>query len=189
VLSGSITADKVTKLSVFAEKSAKTSSENELRALYAERGIDDLYKTVYMADRIGETLNGVICSVTSFGFFVRTEDMCEGLVPISSLNGEFFFDEVNFTLASQSRIFRLGQSVTVSVTEADIISRKVTFTLISCNEAIVPKNKTVQKKEAPSHREYSKTKAKSSHSDRRTKERKYSKDHGKYKKGNRKKHR
>jgi ribonuclease R len=42
VLSGSITADKVTKLSVFAEKSAKASSENELRALYAERGIDDL---------------------------------------------------------------------------------------------------------------------------------------------------
>ena len=143
VLSGSITADKVTKLSVFAEKSAKASSENELRALYAERGIDDLYKTVYMADRIGDEIDGSICSVTSFGFFVRTEDMCEGLVPISTLNGDFFFDEANYTLASNDRIFKLGQRVTVSVTEADIISRKVTFTLISCDEAMVPKGKRI----------------------------------------------
>ena len=143
VLSGSITADKVTKLSVFAEKSAKMSSENELRALYAERGIDDLYKTVYMADRIGEEIEGSISSVTSFGFFVRTDDMCEGLVPISTLNGEFFFDEANYTLTSSSRIFKLGQRVVVSVTEADIISRKVTFTLVSCEEAIVPKEKHI----------------------------------------------
>ena len=141
VLSGSISSDKVTKLSLFAERSAKASSENELRALYAERGIADLYKTVYMADRIGQTLSGTICSVTSFGFFVRTEDMCEGLVPLSTLNGDFFFDETNLTLTSHDRIFRLGQNVAVSVTEADIIARKVTFTLVSCDEAYVPKSK------------------------------------------------
>ena len=143
VLNGAITADKVTKLSVFAEKSARMSSENELRALYAERGIDDLYKTVYMADRIGEEIEGSISSVTSFGFFVRTDDMCEGLVPISTLNGDFFFDEANYTLASSNRIFKLGQRVTVSVTEADIISRKVTFTLFSCDEAVVPNEKRI----------------------------------------------
>ena len=143
ILNGSITADKVTKLSVFAEKSARMSSENELRALYAERGIDDLYKTVYMADRLGEEIEGSISSVTSFGFFVRTDDMCEGLVPISTLNGDFFFDEANYTLASSNRIFKLGQRATVSVTEADIISRKVTFTLVSCDEDIVPNEKRI----------------------------------------------
>jgi predicted RNA-binding protein with RPS1 domain len=96
-----------------------------------------------MADRIGDELEGSICSVTSFGFFVRTDDMCEGLVPISSLNGDFFFDEANYTLASNDRIFKLGQRVTVSVAEADIISRKVTFTLVSCGESIVPKEKRI----------------------------------------------
>ncbi len=141
VLDGSINGDKVTRLAKFAERSAKESSENELRALYAERGIDDLYKTVYMADRIGAELDGVICSVTSFGFFVRTDDMCEGLVPLSSLDGDFVFDEANFVLASRDRIFRLGQRVTVSVYEADIISRKITFSLVACDEAKIPKSK------------------------------------------------
>ena len=181
VLSGSITADKVTKLSVFAEKSAKMSSENELRALYAERGIDDLYKTVYMADRIGEEIEGSISSVTSFGFFVRTDDMCEGLVPISTLNGEFFFDEANYTLTSSSRIFKLGQRATVSVTEADIISKKVTFTLVSCEEATVPKEKRIYSPKKPTldqpKRKASDKKKKDYRSkDSYGKERKYSKN-------------
>lgn len=180
VLSGSITVDKVTKLSIFAEKSAKASSENELRALYAERGIDDLYKTVYMADRIGDELEGSICSVTSFGFFVRTDDMCEGLVPISSLNGDFFFDETNYTLTSSDRIFKLGQRVTVSVTEADIISRKVTFTLVSCGESIVPKEKhiSVSKKLPPQPQRNRKDSKKRDFrsKDSYSKERKYSKN-------------
>ena len=180
VLSGSITADKVTKLSVFAEKSARMSSENELRALYAEREIDDLYKTVYMADRIGEEIEGSISSVTSFGFFVRTDDMCEGLVPISTLNGEFFFDEANYTLTSASRIFKLGQRATVSVTEADIISRKVTFTLVSCEEAMVPREKRIpaSKKVPPQPQRYRKDSKKRDFrsKDSYNKERKYSKN-------------
>ena len=144
VLDGSVNADKHARLTKFAQRSAKESSENELRALYAERGIDDLYKTVYMADRIGEEMEGTISSVTSFGFFVRTEDMCEGLVPISSLNGDFVFDEENYALISSSRIYKLGYKVKVSVYEADIISRKVTFSLISCDEAEVPRSKRAQ---------------------------------------------
>ena len=153
VLDGSISSDSVTRLAKFAERSAKESSENELRALYAERGIDDLYKTVYMADRLGNETDGIICSVTSFGFFVRTEDMCEGLVPLSSLNGDFVFDEENYTLISSTRIFRLGQRVRVSVYEADIISRKITFSLVSCKESEIPKEKRmpVRKSSPPTY--------------------------------------
>ena len=150
VLDGSVSADKVARLTRLAEKSAQLSSENELRALYAERGIDDLYKTVYMADRLGEETDGIICSVTSFGFFVRTEDMCEGLVPLSSLDGDFVFDEANYLLFSRDRIFRLGQRVRVSVYEADIISRKITFSLVSCDEAKIPRARYApQRKSTP----------------------------------------
>jgi len=144
VLDGTMTEDKHSRLTRLAEKSAKESSENELRALYAERGIDDLYKTVYMADRIGAEIEGTVSSVTSFGFFVRTNDMCEGLVPVSSLNGDFVFDEENYALISSSRIFKLGYKVRVMVYEADIISRKVTFNLVSCDEAEVPRSKRTE---------------------------------------------
>jgi len=143
VIGGKIDADSVARLEAFAGRSADASSENELRALYAERGIDELYKTVYLMDRIGEERDGVISSVTSFGFFVRTEDMCEGLVPLTSLSGDFFFDEENYTLTSRDRIFRLGQRVKIIISEADIISRRATFTLTCCDEAVIPKEKRV----------------------------------------------
>ncbi len=149
VLDGTVDKDRLARLEGFAKRSAEASSENELRALYAERGIDELYKTVYMMDRIGEEAEGIICSVTSFGFFVRTEDMCEGLVPLSSLKGDFFFDEANYLLASRDRIFRLGQRVRVIISEADIIARKVTFTLLSCDEAVIPKEKRLAAQKGP----------------------------------------
>ena len=155
VIEGKIDADRVTRLEAFASRSAEASSENELRALYAERGIDELYKTVYLMDRIGEERDGIISSVTSFGFFVRTEDMCEGLVPLTSLSGDFVFDEENYTLASRDRIFRLGQRARIIISEADIISRKATFTLVSCDDAIIPKEKRVyEQKKHESRRSY-----------------------------------
>ena len=152
VISGKIDEDKVTRLETFAARSAQRSSENELRALYAERGIDELYKVVYLMDRIGEETEGIISSVTSFGFFVRTADMCEGLVPLTSLSGDFIFDEENYTLVSRERIFRLGQRARVIISDANIISKKATFTLVSCDDSVIPKEKrTVDSKRYDGH--------------------------------------
>ena len=130
---------ELSRLAKFAEKSGRESSENELRALYAEREIDELYKTVYMADRIGEEMDGTICSVTSFGFFVKCENHCEGLVPLSSLDHGFFFDEARLTLCSTRGAFVLGQRVRVRVAQASIITRRVTLELI---EAELVKSET-----------------------------------------------
>ncbi len=118
------------KFARFADRSAKESSENELRALYAERGIDDLYKAIYMSDRIGKEYDATISSVASFGIFAKTDKLCEGLIPISTLNGSFYFDESNFTLSSGKKVFRLGDKIRIRVIEADIVSRKVTFSLV-----------------------------------------------------------
>lgn len=131
VLSGNIDEHTIAKFEKFATESAKKSSENELMAISAEREIDDLYKCVYMADRIGKTFSATICSVTSFGFFARTENLCEGLVPIEYLGRNFFFDEKNYTLSCGNEAYSLGQSVEIRVEEADIVTRRVTFSLAS----------------------------------------------------------
>ena len=130
-------ADKqgIAKLSKSAEKNATESSQNELRALYAEREIDELYKAVYMGDFIGEELDATICSVTSFGFFARLDNLCEGLVPISSLGAPFYFDEASLTLSSGKRTFALGQRVRVKVVDANVVTRRVTFSLVSADES------------------------------------------------------
>jgi ribonuclease R len=161
LLNGEIDERKIEKFEKFATASADASSENELRATYAERDIDDLYKCVYMADRIGQVLDCVICSVNNFGFFARTQNLCEGLVPIASLGAPFYFDEASLTLSSGRRTFALGQRVKIKVVDSDVVTRRVTFALVSCDEAdstpSVPFNRpaTVKKSSKSSHAHHS----------------------------------
>ena len=82
-----------------------------------------------MSDRIGEEYDAVICSVTSFGFFARTENLCEGLVRAETLGGNFVFNERNYTLSSGRRAYKLGDRVRVRVASADIITGKISFEL------------------------------------------------------------
>ena len=160
----------ISKLSALAERSAKRSSENELRALYAEREIDELYKAVYMGDFIGEEMDATISSVTSFGFFAKCDNLCEGLVPLNSLGAPFYFDEASLTLSSGRRTFALGQRVKIRVVDSDVVTRRVTFSLVSCeeaeNESAIPFNRpsTVNKSSKNSHAGHSKKQShKSSH--------------------------
>lgn len=139
LLNGDIDEKTLPKFEKFASLSATVSSENELKAIYAEREIDDLYKCVYMADRIGQEYDAVISSVTSFGFFARCENLCEGLVPIEALGNGFFFDKDNLILQRGKTSFRLGQIVRIKVLDADIRLRRVTFGLIAYEEIDAPK--------------------------------------------------
>ena len=130
MLNGEINENTIAEYERFAESSALLSSDNEVKAVHAERDIDDLYKCVYMRDRIGEEYEAVICSVTSFGFFAKTENLCEGLVPIESLGNGFFYDRDNYTLSRGKTVYRLGQKVKIKVEDVDISARQINFYLI-----------------------------------------------------------
>ncbi len=114
----------------FARLSALRSSENELRALGAERAICDLYKTIYMKRFEGEEFDAVICSVRRFGFFCTLDNTCEGLVPVSSLSGYYTYNEAMSTLVSRDRSFDVGERVRIKVKYADTVRRKVEFEFI-----------------------------------------------------------
>ena len=113
----------------YARRSAAAATEGELRAISAERRIENLYKVIYMSDHIGEVYDATVSSVTSFGMFCELDNTCEGLVPISELYGEFFFDEKNISLVSANKIYRLADRVRVRVEEADIIRGKLRFSI------------------------------------------------------------
>ena len=113
----------------YARRAAAAATEAELRALSAERRIENLYKVIYMEKFIGESFDAMISSVTSFGFFAELDNTCEGLVPISELPGMFIFDENNLTLRSRDVVYRLGDRVRVRLEEADIIRGKLRFSV------------------------------------------------------------
>ncbi len=116
--------------SSYARRAAAAATEAELRAMSAERRIENLYKVIYMEKFIGCEFDAVISSVTSFGVFAELENTCEGLVPISDLPGMFTFDEKNLSMRSRDVIYRLGDIIKVRLEEADIIRGKLRFSIV-----------------------------------------------------------
>ncbi len=124
--------------SAFAAKAAMAATETELRALTAERRIESLYKTLYLSRHVGESFVGRVSSVTSFGVFVELPNTCEGLIPISELPFGFWtYDEGNYTVHSSSgEVISLGDTLEITVEEADISRGKVRFQLVRILEHI-----------------------------------------------------
>lgn len=120
----------------YAKRTAAAATDAELRAVNAERKIEDMYKALYLSYHIGEVFPAIVSSVTSFGMFLELENTCEGLVPISELYGEFFFDEKNLSLRSKCEVYKLGDLLNVKVEECNVNEGKVRFSL--CN--IKPNN-------------------------------------------------
>ena len=115
----------------YAHRAAAAATDAELRAIAAERRIENLYKVLYMSDKVGEEFVAVINSITSFGFFASLENTCEGLVPISELDGEYIFDEKNLTLRSRKHTYHIADEVRVRLEEADVIRGKLRFSVVT----------------------------------------------------------
>ena len=129
ILKAHLGGEATERYRAYARRAAAAASEAELRAMTAERRIEDLYKVVYMSRFIGECFEGAVSSVSGSGMFVRLSNTVVGLVPMSALPGEFFYDEGNMSLVSKKKVYRLGEPVTVRVEECDIVRGNVEFSL------------------------------------------------------------
>ncbi len=115
----------------FAAGAAAHSSETEVQAAEVERDCEDCYKAEYMRGKIGEEFDGVISSVTSFGFYVELSSTVEGLVKLEDLpGGEYRFDGmIELSDVHSGRKFRLGDRVRVRCAGADVNAGNVDFVL------------------------------------------------------------
>lgn len=109
-----------------ASDRAFTSSECEVRAMDAERDIEDLYLTLYMARHIGERFRAVISGVTRTGLFVRCDNLAEGFLPAESWPG-LRTDEEHLRAAVHGTTYTLGSPLDVILTEADPGTRRISF--------------------------------------------------------------
>ncbi|HEX5635982.1 MAG TPA: ribonuclease R, partial [Gammaproteobacteria bacterium] len=109
------------------------SSACERRADEATRDAETALKCEYMQDKVGESFDGVISSVTSFGIFVELQDIyIEGLVHITSLPKDYYqFEPIQHRLIGErsGRVFRLGDEVEVKVMRVNFDERKIDFEL------------------------------------------------------------
>jgi ribonuclease R len=88
-------------------------------------------KVKFMQDRVGEVFDGLITSVTKFGFFVELTDLfVEGLVPLNTLTDDryTYHENTREIIGQHSRkIFRIGDRLQVLVDRIDPVEKKVNF--------------------------------------------------------------
>lgn len=117
-----------------AQNAAILSSQREISAQNAERQIESLYLTLWMSRHLGEIFDAQVTGVCSSGVFARTDMLCEGLIPEDHLGRIIEYNENSFTLRAATAdgeiTFRLGDRVRVRAEAADVISRKITFSLV-----------------------------------------------------------
>ena len=100
---------------------ADYTSEREQNAVSAEREVVDMKMAEYMESHIGEEYEGMITTVTNFGFFVELPNLIEGLVHISSLKGYYNYVPEILSLVSNNKKtkYRIGDLVKVKVVAAN----------------------------------------------------------------------
>ena len=111
---------------------ADHSSEKERASVDCEREVDDMKMAEYMEKHIGEKFEGMVSTVTNFGLFVQLDNLIEGLVHITELNGFYNYDENSQTLRSEKNNdkYTLGDKVLVEVIRANKEERAVDFRII-----------------------------------------------------------
>ncbi len=110
------------------KRAAEISSEREIAAERAERDTDDIKKAQYMEKHVGENFDGVISSVTRFGFFVALPNTVEGLVRIENLSGgRYEFDEDRLMIKGSTNCYRLGDAIRITVAAVNIQDGRIDF--------------------------------------------------------------
>ncbi len=116
------------------ERMANHLSGRERSAMEIERETEDRIRVLFMKERIGQTYDGIISHITSYGFFVELFDaFVEGVVLLSSLYDDYYaFEERKFRLLGRRthKIFRIGDRVKVRVETADVERNLLHFSLL-----------------------------------------------------------
>ena len=107
-------------------------SEREQAVVDAEREVVDMKMAEYMEAHINEEYEGIITTVTNFGFFVELPNLVEGLVHINSLAG--FYQYVPELLAlvksDKKKMYQVGNKIKIMVVGANKDTRMIDFEVV-----------------------------------------------------------
>lgn len=124
---------RVKKLKKLSVDAATRSSEMERNAVQAERDSVELKMVEYMSEFIGEEFDGIISSVTSFGFFVELDNTIEGLVRVENIEDDYYvYNEKFYSLVGErtKKTYRLGDTIRVKLVRADVETKRIDFVIV-----------------------------------------------------------
>lgn len=110
-------------------------SEREQRATEAERELNKVKLLLYLQDKVGTKMEGIITGVENFGLFVMGVDLpAEGFVHITSLSDDYYrYDKAGHVVKGfrSDNSYRLGDRVEVAVAAVDVERRELDFRILT----------------------------------------------------------
>jgi ribonuclease R len=134
------------------EQQCRHCSEQERRAMEAERAGNKYKQVEFMQDYIGEEFEAVISGVASFGFWAETvAHKCEGMVSLVDLKDVDDFELIEGEYALVGRYtgmrFAVGAKVTVQVMSANLEKRQIDYHLTGMPEQRGSKKAAAKKRQ------------------------------------------
>jgi ribonuclease R len=129
-LAGRMTPKHVAALEAIVEQASRQSSVRERAAMEAERLVDDVKKAEYMQGREGEVYDGVVSGVSRNVIFVQLDNTVEGVIPLSSLQDDYYvWMEKQYCVIGERtrRKISLGDEMRIRVENVNVYPPRIEF--------------------------------------------------------------
>lgn len=116
------------------ESSCIVATEQEAKAVDAERESIRYKQVEYMIPKMNQTFDATISGVTDWGLYVEVKESgAEGLVRVRSIGGDFYnYSQKEYALVGErtKEKYTLGDPVKVKLVAADLATRTLDFELV-----------------------------------------------------------
>lgn len=132
VLRGRMKEEKALHYTEILPDIAAHCSRTERRADEAERDTVKMKKAQYMMSHIGEEYDAVITGLMSYGMYAELPNTVEGLIHVTRMyDDRYYYREESYEMYGMDtgRVFRLGDTIRIRVTDADKEAKSVDFEL------------------------------------------------------------
>ncbi len=142
-LKNSLPAKRTAHYEKILPEIALSSSQLERRADEAEREVEKMKKAEYMAQFVGQIMEGHISGISTWGMYVELPNTCEGMIRVTSLKDDYYFyDEEHYMMVGEhtKKCFKLGEKARIRVVGVDKLTRTIDFELAGEDDEDEPWN-------------------------------------------------
>lgn len=134
VLVGRVPAkSELKKIEMQLSEAAKTSTQQEIKAMEAERESVKVKLLEDMQGRIGQVYTGIVSGVVTFGMFIQLPNTVEGLLHVSNMKDDHYvLSEITASLVGRrtGKRHRIGDEIRVRVERVDLPLRQLDLLLV-----------------------------------------------------------
>jgi ribonuclease R len=127
---GKLMMKMLTVLEEKVDEAARQSSMRERLAMEAERAVDDMKRAEFMRGKEGEEYDAIISGVTKNVIFAQLDNTVEGVIPLSSLQDDFYvYNEKMYCVIGERRRKKisLGDEMRVRVVSVSVYPPRIEF--------------------------------------------------------------